>query len=435
VQKDWAQAEVLFQRLLQQTEPRVQSQGYGGLAAVAFARGAVQQAASLVAQAEALDPESAAGQVIRGHILWHEGKLGAAKVAYRMATDNMNALPWQQATAANRLGRIYAAEGLAGNALQYYDRALSQCPQMAPIYVNKAHLLEQLGRRPEALMLYRQAVQIDPDDPLAVTLLRQAERQEQLAQDRQQQAHLAQRVAALLHAHQAGRFSEPTGDGWTSAPLTLTVLAVQRPGSLAPQAGEEAFLASSLAQALRDSGRIVVLEHALLERLLVELKRSMADLTDPQIALHVGRILAARLLATGIILATQAEETLSLSLIETATGALRARAAMPWTPDARLHIVEQVARVLLSQVHQTYPVQGRITSVSPQGIALNIGADQGVTSGMTMQVFGNAEPDAPGRRVGLIEVTTVEAQHAQAIVLEYAEALQQGWRVQEMQQP
>lgn len=435
VQGDWAQAEVLFQRLVQQAEARVQSQGYGGLAAVAFARGAVQQASGFVAQAEALDPETAASQVIRGHILWREGKLGAAKMAYRMAADNTNALPWQQATAANRLGRIYAAEGLAGNALQYYDRAISQCPQMAPIYVNKAHLLEQLGRRPEALMLYRQAVQIDPDDPLAVTLLRQAERQEQLAQDRQQQTHLAQRVAALLHAHEAGRLPEHTGDDWTSAPLTLAFLAVQRLGSLAPQAGEEVFLISSLAQALRESGRIVVLDHALLERLLVELKQSTADLTDPQVALHVGHILAARLLATGTILHSQAEETLNLSLIEISTGALRARVETPWTPDAHVHIVEQLARALLPQVHQAYPVQGRITSVSPQGIALNIGADQGVTSGMTMQVFGNAEPDAPGRRVGLIEVTAVDTQRAQARVLEYAEVLQQGWRVQEVQQP
>jgi tetratricopeptide (TPR) repeat protein len=80
--------------------------------------------------------------VVRGHILWDQGKLGAAKTAYRTATAKSNALPWQQAVAANRLGRIYAAEGFSGTALQYYDRAINLFPQIISVYVNKAHLLE-----------------------------------------------------------------------------------------------------------------------------------------------------------------------------------------------------------------------------------------------------------------------------------------------------
>ena len=195
-QGDWSQAEVLLQRLVQQTEPQVQSQGYAGLAAAAFARGKAQQALVLVAQAEALDPEIAYSHVIRGHILWDQGKIGAARLAYRTATEKSNAFPWQQAIAAHRLGRIYAAEGFPGTALQYYDRAINLAPQMATVYINKAQVLEQVGRRPEAIELYRQASQMDSDNRLAAVLLRQAEQQQQLAQDGQQQAALAQRLAA-----------------------------------------------------------------------------------------------------------------------------------------------------------------------------------------------------------------------------------------------
>ena len=217
-QGDSVRAESLFQRLAGQSELRGQSQGYAGLAASALARGEAAQALEFAAQAELLDPEIVYSHVIRGHILWDQGKPGAAKTAYRIAAEKTNGLPWQQAIAADRLGRIYATKGFTGTALQYYDRAISQHPNMTSAYVNKAHLLAQMGRHQEAMGLYHQALQIDPDDRLALVLLRQAERQQHFSQDRQQQTYLAQRVAALLRAHAEGRPPESGEDAWTSAP-------------------------------------------------------------------------------------------------------------------------------------------------------------------------------------------------------------------------
>ncbi|HEY5869165.1 MAG TPA: tetratricopeptide repeat protein, partial [Candidatus Tectomicrobia bacterium] len=122
---------------------------------------------------------------------------------------------------------------------------------MTSAYVNKAHLLAQMGRHQEAMGFYHQALQIDPDDRFALVLLRQAERQEHFSQDRQQQVYLAQRVAALLRAHAEGRPPESGEDAWTSAPLTLAFLGVQRFGPPAPQAGVEEFLWHSTAQTLQ----------------------------------------------------------------------------------------------------------------------------------------------------------------------------------------
>jgi tetratricopeptide (TPR) repeat protein len=353
-----SQAESVFQRLAQEGEPHGQSQGFAGLAAVALARGDSQQALDFAARAEALDPEVVYSHVIRGHILWNQGRIGAAKTAYRTATNKLNGLPWQQAVAANRLGRIYAAEGFPGTALQYYDRAINQSPQMGLTYVNKAHLLEQLGRRQEALELYRQAAQMDPHDRLAGALLRQAERQERLAQDTQ----LAQRVAILVSTHPAGRPPEKAGDDWTSTPLTLAFLGVQRLGALAPEAGEEAFLSGTMAQALQDSGRIRLLDQALLPALLGELRRSAAELADAQVALEVSRVLDARLLASGSITHVGTADMLSISLIETATGAVRAHADAPWAPDTFSSHVQQLVDALLHQVRQAYPVRGHFGS-------------------------------------------------------------------------
>ena len=207
---------------------------------------------------------------------------------------------------------------------------------------------------------------------------------------------------------------------------------MQRFGPPAPQAGVEEFLWHSTAQTLQASGRLQILDHTLLEMLMTELQRSATELLDPQVALHIGGILTVRLLATGSIVRSGVAETLRVSLIETATGAVRTRAEVTWPPSPLPGAVEQLSHTLLQQVRQLYPLRGRIIQSSLQGVVLNIGSDQGVIPGLIMQVFGSAEQGEPGRHVGQIEVTVVEAQRSQARVLEYTEVLQQAWQVQEV---
>lgn len=426
-------AERLFQQLVAQADAGVRSQGYAGLAAVALAHGQTQQAMDFATRAEALAPEMASTHVTRGHILWSQGKLLAAQRAYRTATEKPHAQSWPQAVAADRLGRIYAAEGFTGTALQYYDRAIGQQPEMAVVYANKAYLLEQLGRRQEALGLYRQALQMAPDDRVTATLLRAAEQRDRLAQNPSQQTELVRRVQALLQAHQAGE--SPTGpdDAWTSPPLTLAFVSIQCQGSLAPRAGEEEVVADRLLQALQDSGRIVVLEQALLDPLLTALQRRVTDLAEPQLARQVGRILAAPLIGTGSIERAEAGEILSISLLEPHTGMVRARAEASWRLDNLDDVVAQLAPALLQQIQQAYPRRGRIIRVNPQGVELNVGTAQGITPGLTMHILANSPAPDPNRPVGLLEVTAVDSQRSQARVLHHTTTLEEGWRVQEGQ--
>ena len=71
-QGDTDKAAALFQHLVAQTEPQLQSQGYTGLAAVAWARGDTPQTLEHAAQAETLDPDVAYVHVLRGHLLWQQ---------------------------------------------------------------------------------------------------------------------------------------------------------------------------------------------------------------------------------------------------------------------------------------------------------------------------------------------------------------------------
>lgn len=241
-QGDWPRAETLCQQLATSTKRLVRSQAYTGLAAVAFAQHDYQRAPGFVEQAETLEPEIAYSHVVRGHVLWNQGKLAEAAVAYQTATKKQHATPWQRAMAYNRLGQTYAAQGNAPEALAQYDKAVGERQDLAVVYANKGYLLAQLGKHQEALEAYRQALQLNPDDALTTTLFREAQRREQLALDKEKQERIGRLVAELLQTHKEGRQPSSPSDDWTSPPLTLAVMAMQMQGTLSPRAGEPEFL-------------------------------------------------------------------------------------------------------------------------------------------------------------------------------------------------
>jgi tetratricopeptide (TPR) repeat protein len=442
------EAEALFKPLLAQPDTGVQSQGYTGLAAVAFTHNDYAQTLELAQRAETLDAESIYSHVLRGHVLLLQGKTAEAAAAYRTATEKTRGFPWQKATAYNRLGRIAAAQGNAQQALEHYDQALNQPhhsqQEQALAYTNKGHVLEKLGKYREALALYRQAQALQPDDRLTGTLLRETERRAQLAQDQEQQERIDKLVAELLRLHKEGRPAADQGDGWTSSRLTLAFLPMQVRGTVSARAGEEDFLFLRLVDTLQATGRITVVERDLLEKVLAELKLSAAELVDQQAAVRMGRILAARLLATGTLTRLGTEAQLSLRVVETESTRLQAAVteiiALPLGID---RVTEQLATTLLHKLRTAYPLQGRIVQVTSDGILLNLGAEHGLTPGLRLEVFGAEEPvgfDSKvlgyhRQRVGLLEVTGLQDRFAQAMVLEQTVPFVQGWKVKEVPGP
>jgi tetratricopeptide (TPR) repeat protein len=380
--------------------------------------------------------------VIRGDLLLQQGKVAEATSEYRIATEKAHGASWQQAIADNHLGRLYAVQGDVPKALEHYDRAISRDQQLAVAYANKGHLLEKIGKPQEALGLYRQALQLNPDDHLTQTLLHETERRQKLARDREKQEHIDQLVSELLRSYQEGKRRESPGDGWTSTPLTLALLDVQTQGTLPSRAGEAEFLFLRITEGLRASGRIAIVERAILDKLLEELKLSASDLTDPQIAVRVGRIVAARLIATGSFTRFGDEGQLGIRVIETETTRIKASVVEPVAAPRGIDgVVEHVSKALLQKLHEAYPLQGRIAQITPEGIIVNIGTEQGVTPGHLLQVFGPENPierdgkivSYRGLPVGLIEVTNVEAMLSQAKILEQTALFQAGWKVKEAQ--
>jgi hypothetical protein len=129
-------------------------------------------------------------------------------------------------------------------------------------------------------------------------------------------------------------------------------------------------------------------------------------------------------------------------VIETETTLLKASAIEAVAPGWGIGgVVKRLSSTLLEQLHKAYPLQGRIAQVTPQGVIVNIGAEQGGIPGRTLQVFGTeASIELAGKTVsyqgfpvGLIEVTHVETTLSQARVLEQSAPFQVGWKVKEVQ--
>jgi hypothetical protein len=221
-------------------------------------------------------------------------------------------------------------------------------------------------------------------------------------------------------------------DTWTSRPLTVAMLPLERTGSPSAGVGAEEIIQTRLTQALQGGGRLKVVERALLDKVLAELKLGTSDLVDPQAALRVGRLLAARLIAIGHVQYVGERIQLSLRLIDTETTLTPAMEVdMIETPDALARVLQHMSHTLLHQLRHAYPLQGRITHLTPQGVLLNIGTQHGVTPGLTLEVFQNVTPLDIETPLGQVVVAHVETRHSQARVVTASITIQPGWRVKE----
>jgi hypothetical protein len=172
----------------------------------------------------------------------------------------------------------------------------------------------------------------------------------------------------------------------------------------------------------------------LLDKVLAELKLGTSDLVDPQAALRVGRILAARLIAIGHVQYIGERMQLSLRLIDTETTLTPAMEVdMIETPGALASVLQHMSHTLLQQLRQAYPLQGQITHLTPSGVLLNIGAQHGATPGLTLEVFHSATPLDIETPLGQVVVTHVDARRSQARVVTASLTVQPGWRVKEGQ--
>jgi hypothetical protein len=127
-------------------------------------------------------------------------------------------------------------------------------------------------------------------------------------------------VAFLATRYREGKF-DVAGTGIKSGPVTMVIMDVKPAG--AGGFDDRDNMVSQLTQVLQNGSTVQMVERELLDKLLEELKLSSSALADPATALKIGRILSARIIITGSIMAEGNRQTVILRLIDTETTAIR----------------------------------------------------------------------------------------------------------------
>jgi hypothetical protein len=236
-------------------------------------------------------------------------------------------------------------------------------------------------------------------------------------------------VQDLLKASREKGMRPKETDRWTSHPLTLTFIPLEKKGEVAPlREGENEYIVLKLTSLLQAEGGIKVVEREILDKLLQELKLSTTKLVDQETSLKVGRILAARMIGTGSIVQMGSKSMLTLKFIETETTRVIVAFSKGIEQSKDMDaLMKKIAQETISKLKKEYPLRGKITSIDGDKVTINIGSDQGMRKGLSLRVLGKTMEET-----GLIEVVSVNPGHAQAKVIKKVRDLVPGARIEEL---
>lgn len=418
--------------------------GNEGLVTVYAKKGKVKKAMELAEIVEEIAPERGAVNVVKGDILMAQGKKEEALAQYEMGTGKPAGTLEQKADAHNKLGRLYASLDNFDQARINYDQTVQLDPYNLVAMSNKGVTYQKEGQLDKALEMFEQALSIRQNDQFSAVLAKKTREmlalQKNIA-EKERIDRLVKELAARFHS-QASIFPS-FKDTWTSRPMILSFVDFQEKGGLSERDGMSMVLTSQLSEQLNQSGRVQVVERIIMDRLLEELNLGSSDLADPETALKLGRILAAKIVTTGSLLNLPDATMLNMRLIDTETTAISKVVTKKLAPDA-LNLeneMEWLNREILQTIIHKYPLQGFIVQVSGDQAILNIGAKQGVVLGSTFEAIEEGEPiKYKGKKlkglpktIGKLEVVMVEPDMCSVRILEQSRPLQRDDKVREKQ--
>ncbi len=415
--------------------------GKEGLAVVYAKKGQTEQALKLAKEVEAQDPQRAFVHVVKGDLLYAQDKKKEAEAEYQLAIRKEKAEPYQQALRYNQMGRYYASLGQYDRAREFYDQAVTIDPYYIEGTTNKGLTYEKEGKWDKALEAYRQTLALDKKDTFAVVLAKKAQEMLEIQKDVEKKKRLDQLVKDLAARYRSQAEAKPkVEDTWTSPPMIISFVDFQEKGGLAERDGFSSVLLSQLTEHLNSSGRVRVVERVLIERLLEELNLGSSELANPETALKLGRVLAAKIIGTGSLFYLPQGTLLNLRLIDTETSAipqvLTRQLASQTTLEKDLF---QINREILKTIILKYPLRGYVAKVAGEEVIINIGAKQGVVQGTKFDVLEEGESltyrgkvlQAAPKVIGQIEIKRVEPDMAVGKIIKKEKALQIDTKVQE----
>ena len=413
------EAEAVFSGMANGHDKEAVLRGKEGLAEVALARNDLATAEKLADDVLKNAPRRVNAHLIKSRILSLTAGATKAEPALTEATrDDADAdFSFQKADAHLAKGNLLSRKA-PEIALTSFRAAAAENPHSVEAVSNLGAMQNALGNPRQAAESLKRALELAPGDKLLHSMMRQVQESMAQQQDLEHQRHIDATVKELV-----ARFKEQTArpkataDEWTSQPPVISVLGFrdETGPSLSGRLGLEGGLQHELQRALMSKG-VNVVDRALLDKLLAELRLGSSELADPETQLKLGRVMAARLIATGTLRRDKLAQA-NMRLIDTETTGIMLAASDRLTnsPDP-IAIAEKQASEIVAMLHAKYPVKGLIALAENGNVIVNVGKKHGIQPGWLFNVLGTPEPiELNGKvlgyrdkRLGEIQITEVQ---------------------------
>lgn len=438
---DSIHAEDLFKRLAESSRADDKARGLEGLADLALGKGDLAQATQLIDNALKLRPQSSTGLFLKARIADAKGDTKAVSNLLASATSSRAEadFPWQKAEALVAKGNLQRSDNPV-EAKQAYEAAMKLDTQSVEAVTNLATLLRDGGQPEKALDLLKKSGNVTAMDRIADSLAYQIQQDLQNKNDQARQKQIDESVKELM-ARQKETRGAPTGDGWTTPPIVISVLGfAEKSSPLVGRIGMDSLLGQELERVLR-AENVLVVDRALIDKVLNELKLGSSSLADPETQLKLGRLTAARLIAVGNLYHLNGKDVVSYRLIDTETTqivhAMTENISGQMDPTV---LSETLAKATAGTVAGRYPTKGRIAMVNGDEIILNLGSKHGLLPGNIYQVLGEPKViEFQGKIIGKkdadlgqVRIASVEEQMAYAVPVERKGDWESNLRVQQV---
>jgi peroxiredoxin/tetratricopeptide (TPR) repeat protein len=426
-----AEAAVIFTAAAADTRKDMEARGHEGLAELALASADLEKALSEADAALKIDPNRGAAHMARAKVFAAKGnsKEAEREIALAASSTAVTDFSWQSAEAATARGNLLRPVSPT-TALHAYQDATEANPFAADAMANQGAVLQAMGEPTKALEVLRQASARAPGDRAVIALLRQAEQASKQKMDLERQRYIDESVKDLVARFKEQKISKPArpADDWTSQAMAVSVLDFQTSGEpeLLGKLGMDKLLLQEFSQALLNQG-VTVVDRAILDKLLAELKLGSSELADPDTQLRLGRIMAARLITTGSFTGAGQNKAVAMRIIDTETTNIAYSTTKRNIEIDPVGLAEELAAAVVKNVHDKYPLKGRIAQADDDTtIIINLGKKQGAAPGQTFNVLGEGVPvEINGRVIGMreaklgqLEITASEDLMSYARVLE-----------------
>ncbi len=361
------------------------------LAKVYIRQGKTDKALKIIEEVMKKAPNRAWPHILKGDILYSQGKKKEAEAEYQAAIKATEDEPHYIADAYNRKATMELQKGKPKKALKDIETAERLSPHDLVHTTLKGQIYEKEGRLDEAWKAYHEVQEIDKDDVFAEVLAERAKNKKD-AKNSKIQWDMVKDLAERYKQNKEEIKPKPQ-DTWTSQPTVLTFLDFQESGhSMAVREGFSTVLIHKLIKDLKASGRIQVVDRELLTELLQELNIGSSDLTNPKTRRKLAKLFSANIIVTGNLAHFDKFTQFDLEFIDVETSIneiIDIEIGYGASLKKKLH---QLNRQILKFIMEDYPLQAYIMKVDGAYVNIAIGPDEGVVLGTKFNVIEEKEP-------------------------------------------